>query len=219
MGTEEDCEIHIKSICLLVRKCMINEQVKTAQKKALMISPIKYPIKSTRLFVFKIDDKTIGRSEIFSLGSYIPNKVIIGILENENYNGSFKTNPFQFESHDIKKLNLCIDGYNNEININNNKDDSIEGYHSLCESLNFYGSDKSSITHEEYKNGNYLFAFNLNPDKGCSGQFNPIRTGTIELSLELKDSSEKKLRVIVFCEYDNQLTIDSKSEVEFAHNI
>ena len=151
----------------MVRKCTVNDQIIKAHHHALSISPLTYPIKSTKLFVFNVDDKSNENTSKLSLGNIIPNKVIVGVLDDENNNGTYKKNPFYFQHQGVKCVNLIINGINNEIKINNVKVDYVKGYHSICESLNFYGSNKSSITKFEYNKGNFLYGFNLNPDKGC----------------------------------------------------
>lgn len=71
----------------------------------------------------------------------------------------------------------------------------------------------------DYFRGNCLFCFNLSPDKGCSDQFNTIRTGSIQMKLNFKENVDKKLRLISIMEYDNQININKKMEVNFDYDL
>ena len=212
-------KIDINSIEVHARKCEIAEEIKIAHRNSLKISPIKYPIKSTKLFVFTIDDKSYGNTQKFQLGDIIPNKVILGLVKDEAFNGSLKENPFNFEDHDLKNVSLRVNSKLHDIQVNRFENDFIDGYHSICEVLNLYGRNKSPIHKKEYNKGNYLFGFNLNPDKGCPGQFQYLKRGNIELNLSFKNVTDKKLKAVVMCEYDNQISINRDSEIEFALKI
>ena len=82
-----------------------------------------------------------------------------------------------------------------------------------------YGSEGNNISISEYANGNCLFFFNLCPDKGCCEQYNVIRSGAIQLKLEFSKNVEKKLKLITFLEYDNQINIDKKHEISFDYDL
>ena len=63
------------------------------------------------------------------------------------------------------------------------------------------------------------FFFNLCPDKGCCEQYNIIKSGVIQLKLEFSKNVEKKLKLIAFMEYDNQINIDKKHEISFDYDL
>lgn len=178
---EDQGKIEINKIEVHARKCEITEEIKVAHRNALKISPIKYPIKSTKLYVFSIDEKSYGNTQKFQIGEIIPNKVIFGLIGDDAYNGSLKENPFNFESYDLRSVSLRVNSKIHEITVNRFKNDFIDGFHSICEVLNLYNRNKSPININEYNKGNNLFGFNLNPDKGCTGQFKYVKRGSIEL--------------------------------------
>lgn len=218
MGTDKHFKVQIKKAEMMVRKCQINETVKMAHKKALEIADIKYPIKQNKVYVNIIDNGTQEHT-ITSLGTHIPNKLICGLIEDEAYNGGFNTNPFEFQDFDLHSITLIVNDTTRVIKINQHNNDFIEGYHSLCESLNYYGKASSIMKKSDYFRGNCVFCFNLSPDKGCPDQFNTIRTGSIQMILNFRENITKKLRLITIMEYDNQININKKMEVNFDYDL
>ena len=218
MGSDKSFKIKIKKADIMVRKCQINDTIKIAHRKALEISDIKYPIKQNKIMVSVIDDGTQEHT-ITTLGSYIPNKIICGLVNDSAYNGTFDKNPFNFELFNLQSITLIINDSVKIIKMNEYINDISEGYHSLCESLNMYGQSNSVIKKSEYLRGNCFFCFNTSPDKGCNDQFNTIRTGTVQIILNFKENTDKKLRLISFLEFDNQININKKMEINFDYDL
>ncbi len=67
--------------------------------------------------------------------------------------------------------------------------------------------------------GNCLFCFNLNPDKGCEEQFNTLKEGSISFVLNFSENVDQKLKFIVLMEHDNQIKINNKHEILFDYNL
>lgn len=211
-------KIQIKSASIRVRKCQIHERVKLAHISALQISPIKYPLKQNKVIVTAINDGLMEYT-IANLNSKIPNKLLCGLVLDSAYSGTVTENPFNFQDFNLEKITLVIDNDKMEIKINATKNDFIEGYHSINESLNLYGQMGNGIKKVEYLKGNCLFCFNLNPDKGCEEQYNILKEGSIQIILNFRENVAKKLKLIVLMEHDNQIKINNKLEVTFDQNL
>lgn len=218
MGTDAG-KITIKKMNLMVRKCVVREEVKKAHQAAWKISPLRYPIKTTKMYIYAIDKDSLGNTQQFGLGKILPNKVIFGIVTDQAYQGTLAKNPFEFIHHDVTEITLIANSNAFKITMNEFTNDFSEGYHSLCDTLNFYGNNVCPISKDEYVDGNCLFGFNLNPDKGCSDQFNYIRSGDVGLKLKLKSGAIENLKIIIMCEYDNQININDNNDLDFAVHI
>ena len=218
IGTNEEFKVKISKINLFVRKCQINQAVQLAHISALQLSPAKYPIKQNKIIATSIDNDSKDYN-ISNFGHIIPSKMIFGLVEDEAYSGSFKTNPFNFNAFNLEKITLIIDNVSKVINTNQDANDYSEAYHALCEGLNMYGLDGNDISLSEFGNGNCLFFFNLCPDKGYGEQYNVIKSGSIQVKLEFSKNLTKKLKLITFMEYDNQIIIDKKHEISFDYDL
>ena len=206
MGSIENCSFKVNSAKLLVRQCKVNNEIVSAHLKAMELGPIRYPLKSHRIFTRIIDTNVRELQHTISL--VVPNKIIFGIIKETAYEGQLKENPFNFDHNDLKTAELTVNGNcHYKIDINNFDNDFVEGYHSLLESMNVYCSNNKSLTPEEYQNGCYLFGVNFNPDKGCAGQFNPHVLNPCCINLKFNKVIKSKLRLIILAEYDNQLSI------------
>ena len=218
MGSDTDYKIKITKINMFVRKCQINQAVQLAHISALQLAPAKYPIRQNKIIAISVDNDS-KEYHISNFGHIIPSKIIFGLVEDEAYSGSLAKNPFNFKPFNLERITLIVDNVSKVIQMNQDDNDFCEPYHALCEGLNMYGSEGNNISITEYPNGNCLFFFNLCPDKGCCEQYNIIRSGVIQLKLEFSKNVEKKLKLITFLEYDNQINIDKKHEISFDYDL
>ena len=208
-------KVEITKPSIRVRKCSIHEKVKMAHINAMLISPAKYPLRQNKVYVFSINDQSMEYN-ISSTTGKIPNKIVCGLVLDSAYNGSFKQNPFNFQDYGLTEITLIVNNEHRVIKIDSTKNDFIEGFHSINESLNLYGQMGNGIRKEEYLKGNCLFCFNLNPDKGCEEQYNTLKEGSISFKLNFKDKVTDKLKFIVLMEHDNQIKINKKYDIHHA---
>lgn len=218
MGNDKDFGVFITRASLYVRRVEINPSVKLAHISALQISNAKYPIKQNKVMALTIDD---GSSEfnITTLPKIIPNKITFGLVLDEAYNGSLTTNPFRFDANGLRTITLTVNNETRVININEDENDFIEGYHSICEGLNLYGGYGNNISIDEYSGGNCLFFFNLTADKSTCEEYNLIKTGSLQITLNFKENVKKKLKLIALLEYDNEINIDKKYDIKFDYDL
>ncbi|CAF0802692.1 unnamed protein product [Brachionus calyciflorus] len=97
MGNEtSNYSVSVDSAILLVRKAQINPSVMLGHAMALEKTTAKYPIKRV-----VVKQHTIGlavSSKVISNISHLslPSRVVIGMVTNSAYDGSYILNPFNF---------------------------------------------------------------------------------------------------------------------------
>lgn len=214
----KDWNAKIIKASIRVRKCTIHEKVKMAHINAMQISPAIYPLRQNKVYVSTMENGSMEYT-ISSTTSKIPNKIVCGLVLDAAYNGSFSQNPFNFQDFKLTTITLIVNNEHRVIQINKASKDFIEGFHSINESLNLYGQLGNGIKKEEYLDGNCLFCFNLNPDKGCEEQFNTLKEGSISFVLNFSENVDQKLKFIVLMEHDNQIKINNKHEILFDYNL
>ena len=216
MGDDTDYSVHINKFEIYARQCQINDSVKLAHVTAMQLSPAIYPFKHKKVAFTNLSANS--RNYMFNnFGSIIPSKMIFGLIKDESYNGTFKSNPFNFLPQGLSIVRLTVENVPITIKIDADQNDFSEAYHLFCEGLNIYGRDGNDISIEEFANGNCLFFFNLLPDKGYCEQYNLIKTGSIILELEFAKPLTNGLKLMAFMEYDNQMNIDKKYDITFDH--
>lgn len=207
----KDFKVLLNSAKIRTRKCTINPSVSVALKNAWQFAPLRYPIKQNKIFLHTITKGETSCSPSFT--TIVPNKIIFGLVKEASFYGDLN-NPFNFEPFKIQVVKLTIDSDTIEIKVDSEKNDYVDGYHSLFQSLNYYNVGTNSISLEEYIGGNCLFSFNLNQDKGCDEQFNHHKNGNIGINLQFGEAQEN-LRLIVLMEFDNQININSSGKTFF----
>jgi hypothetical protein len=216
---EEGFNVLITSAILNVRTCEINNTVKLAHLNAWKTATIKYPIKQNHVQITSIPvgvfSYEIGVGGIQS--KTLPNKILFGLISDEAYNGSFKTNPFNFLNFDVTYFELRVDGQSSIIEVDYENNKYIDGYHALCDGLGF--TTGHDLTKKDYSKGNAFYFFNLNPDKGCMGQHNLIKTGSMQIKIKFKKAVEKALKLVIFFEHTNQIEIDNNYNINFDYTL
>ncbi len=85
--------------------------------------------------------------------------------------------------------------------------------HSIYAALDMLnGESNFNINRDNYADGNVIFGFNFTPDltSGADsvGHVNPIRYGTLRLSLRFSPALTSAVTALVYCEFDKILEID-----------
>lgn len=149
----------------------------------------------------------------------LPQRIIIGMVESEAYNGSLSRNPFNYQHFNIQELSVSIDGENSPyqpltFNYNDNNNlQFIRGYYSL---VGLESGVQNSIRPIDYMNGYNLFGFNLSPD-GCvnTDHFNLEKSGNLRINFKFSSPLEKAITVILYLEYENYFEITKLRNIDY----
>lgn len=214
MGSHYDSfKVKIKDANIWARRCEISQSVLNAHEHAITSSPVKYPIKQNRIIQNYVE-KGISNFTAKTFLSYIPNKIVAGFVLDSSFNGDHK-NPYNFQHFDVSEVILTVDSKNYELRMNAADNDCTLAYHSIFQSLNIFNQGSIGVTKKDFMGGNCFFCFNLNPDKGCDEQFNQLVSGNVYLTFKFSKQTPEKLRLISLLEYDNQININNKGEIDF----
>ncbi len=203
----------VSNMELFVTKCLINNEVKNALINTLQTNDMKYPIKNININDYQINKDLISFKSKNNVSTVLPNIIIIGLVENEAFQGSFKSNPFNFKTFNLKSIDLIIDDKAFNIKLDYDSNSYIQAYEKLMNGLNIFGIRGNSVSRKDFANGNSLYFFDLRPIKSCNGEHNLIKSAIINIQLEFKTKTQNIINMIVLEEYENQLNIDKKSKV------
>lgn len=205
-------KIVINEAVMCVRKVQLTPHKFEQIQKRLEITQANYPID-------RVDIRTrsvaAGLSSLSWHNTYqgqIPNKVVIGIVNNSAYVGNFAENPFNFAHHSVRKVGVYVDGESlpgKPMTLNFDKGLYLEGYKSLFDVAGTFGTDDGTdITRKDYKNGYSLFGFDISQSYCRGGHQEPKIRGSLSIELEFQKALSKTITVIVYSQFENTVSID-----------
>jgi hypothetical protein len=142
---------------------------------------------------------------------------VLGMVENDAFNGNLKKNPFNFQHFDLNFLALYRDG--EATPYRPFQPDFANGqcmldYMSLFQSLELWNRDETvPITFEEFKGGYTLYTFNLAPDLALTGHEQPYRDGNLRLEFKFAKSLPKTINVVLMAVFDGRIEITKSRDV------
>ena len=125
-------------------------------------------------------------------------------------------NLFNFEHYNVSSLAVYLDGqqypakaFTPDFKVNLYQREM----HSLYEALDMMDTDSNfAINRDNYDDGNTIYGFNFTPDlsSGCGtvGHVNPIRYGSLRMSVRFSEATPAPVTVLIYCEFDKILEID-----------
>lgn len=111
-------------------------------------------------------------------------------------------------------INDSISPYIDPIKLNFSQNMFLQGYDTLFRGVNpqleKYGN---GITHQMYKEGSTLIAFDLTPDECGLDYFNLKKEGRVSIALTFGVPTDSVLTCVVYVEYENTIQVDKKGNV------
>lgn len=214
-GTER---VVLLDATLLVRKVRLSPTVLLAHAAALEKAPARYPV--TRVDVKTVTISTGLRDKsvpTLHLGQ-IPKRIVIGFVTNESLNGSYKHNPFNYQSFDLNYLCLYVDSKqipSQPLTPDFSRGAYVEAYQTLFSGSGIHWNDKGNeISYEEYGKGYTFFCFDCTPDLSAhQNHWNLQRQGCVRLEIRFKNALKEPVNCIVYSEFSNLIEIDKSRNV------
>jgi hypothetical protein len=211
-------KVEIVDVSLYVRKVRLSPAVALAHAKALNASNAVYPLTKTLMRVFSLAQGSFSFREDNLFVDKLPNKVIIGFVRAEAFNGSYAYNPFYFEHLKLTFLALHYQG--RQIPSKGFRPDFAGGqytrsYMSLFTGTNTAWDDISSgITWEAYAKGYTLFCFDLTPSLAHATETEEItKPGPLRIEAQFAEGLPYPINAVVYAEFDGHIEITRSREV------
>ena len=209
-------KVVITQAILYVRKVKVAPAISLGHVAALKQATAKYPIRRVDCKVLSIPGgfPTFTPHNIF-LGQ-IPKRIVLGLVDTEAYNGSYRTNRFDFEHHDLTQVGVFVDGEQIPRKPLFLKFDEaggqnfIAGFQTLFSGIGKLSQDTGNqVTRSDYSQGYTLFAFDLTPDH-CPGEhFDLIKQGNLRVELHFAQPLANTVNLIIYAEFQNVIEIDA----------
>jgi hypothetical protein len=220
MSRQQDASfrIRIHECKLLIRKAFISPSVFIAQAKAFEVGNAKYPIRRVVCKSYSIGANMRDDVHEGLFTGQIPSRIVIGLVRNEAFNGSYQYNPFNFKHFNLSSIKIYVDGQMNNniktIECDFESHNSLAGYLSLFSGSGKYRRDEGlDIDRQEYERGYTLYAYDLSPDLSEEGYFNLAREGSIRVELKFSQRLNVTVNVIAYAEFESIIEINREKQV------
>lgn len=216
-GQNATYKLKIESCKLFVRKVKVSDSVYLAHAKSLQSGNALYPIKRVicKTTTIPANQNSYVHENLFT--GQIPTRLVIGMVDNDAFNGVYNKNPFHFKHYSLNYIKVYIDGQGQHVNalqpdFENNR--FLDAYMSL-----FSGTGKLQqnegidLARREYNKGYSLYAFDLTPDLAEDGHFNLLREGSVRLDVRFATALPNTINIVAYAEFENVLEIDRHRNV------
>ena len=217
--------IHMIACRLMVPIVACEEKlVRQIEYKCYEGSDMKYPIRRVELHTYaksrNITDLSIDN---VLLGDVTPRRIFVMMVASEAIHGNLKNDPFNYQNFKVEEIACRLGGQEGAVPVIKVKYDEgsngdIMAVNSLLSTLGSENSmEEIGIELANFRKRSNIYAFDIN---GCAGvEFDgaytreqKIPTG---LSIKLKEAYNGGITVLVYKEYDAEITCDKNNKVTF----
>jgi hypothetical protein len=214
--TANQAKVTIAKMLLFIHKIHPSPTVLLRHEQELRQRNAVYPI--DRVWV-KTHNLTKGTKDFVISNCYLgtlPNRILVGFVRSNAYNGSTSHSPFKFEPFDVCNLALSVNGVQVPfvaLTPTFKTKDVVRSYHSLIDTVLGDSRDTRSlgISKDDYCTKTALFGFRLQPQSG--GASAVTQTGTVSLRILFADPLPENVTTIIYGEFQNRIEIDSSRTV------
>jgi len=211
-------KVKIDSAIMFVRKVKLSPSVFLAHAKALENSTAKYPTRRAVCKTITIPQgfRDVSHEKLFS--GQLPTRLVIGLVRNDAFNGTFARNPFNFQHFNLMEISVYSDGqqqygikpltadFTNEL--------YVRAYNTLFSGTGKVFKDEgNALDRTAFSKGYALYAFDLTPDLGEDDHFNLSKQGSVRLVLKFREALTQNVTVIAYAEFQNVVEIDRNRNV------
>lgn len=211
-------KLDLEEAYMLIRKVKTSPGVQLGHAESLMKMPAKFPItrKECKVMSLSKDVNTFVKDNIF-LGQ-LPKRVVIGMVDNQAFAGSFQLNPYNFQHMNVNFMQLYSDGepvLSQPLKPSIADGDYLQCYETLYRGFDrLDGSRSSIIKREDWDKGYSLFAFDLTPDYDDDDHYPIIKHGNLRLEINFTAAITKPINIIVYAEFDNIVEITGNRNIQ-----
>lgn len=209
---------------MYVRQLRINPSIAIAHQTALQRGiTCKYPIARTECTSFTIAAGVMTVSKPNIINGILPHTVVVGMVGNESFHGSYKKSPFNFKPFDVSSMNLVVNGLSYPTRAlkpvfddrGNAGQQYIRSYNTLVRGVVRQYSDAGNmIPRDAYASGYTIFVIRLAEDVSPLN-FGLTREGNVGLEMHFSKNTPETLSCIVLSEYRNVMEINKAGEITF----
>lgn len=206
----------IKNMCIKLKTIVLTPSVFLSIEEKLKNKTAKYPIRRIYPKVHHIARGCLSETINNAILGTLPERIVVGLISDSNYNGNYTGNPFDFAHHNVKQITADINGESVKMIRTDftHAGQSIDGYSSLFSTFNRLGADLGNgLDRENFASGYALYTFNVNHLSNCDEVFEVKRKGVINLDFQFKTATTNVVVAFIYAEYENIIEVDRNRNI------
>ncbi|CAB4011115.1 uncharacterized protein F54H12.2-like [Paramuricea clavata] len=211
-------KVVIEECLFRVRRVNVAPSIILAHSQSLQQITAKYPINRIDCKVVSVPRGNMSGNQPNIFQGGLPNRIVIGMVDADAFNGTYTKNPFNFKNYDITTMGLTVNGENlpgKPLQLKFGVDSNyISAFQTLYAGAHkIFDNQGNSITREEYANGYTLFVFDLTPDLCLGDHVQPIKNGNVSIECRFGTPLETAINIVVLGEFQSLIEIDANRNV------
>ena len=176
---------------------------------------VQYPVVGSEIRTYSFDGNSTRWEQDNVFVNRVPGKVIIGLVNSTNYNGSLQNYPFAYQKFGVTQVRQ-IDGeeypYRSLELTGNTKAEDLVGHDRFLTASGAYKHHKiPTMRPGDWGQGENctLFMFNNVPGDADDPEYrNPRLTGNVRYEIDFREAVGHNITVVIWSEYENIYEID-----------
>ncbi len=213
---KENIQLKILEAKLYVRKLTLLPSIQLAHMMTWKDTPVNYPGTKVSMKSYSLPIGTFTHTNESLLKGLVPQRLIVGIIPTDNYQGNYGKNPFLFANNGLQQIIITCNSEQTTqhvINVDKDEDRVLDGFISLFDAMGITYCDAGlDMRVNEYKNGKTLYGFDLRDMN--EGHAIP-RHGNVSIYLKFKKTTTASMTVIIYPEYPSNMYINNDKRVYF----
>ena len=140
----------------------------------------------------------------------VPQRITVGLVSSERYNGSYILNPLKFHHYNITSMSVLINDVNTPhrpMTMNFRKGQFASPLFSILST-----SENIIIDKEAFEHGYSLFVFDINPPQDRN-ELTLQETGTVRLEITFEEELTESVQILIYGEFQSCFQIDHSRAV------
>ena len=217
---ERKYKINLQKAVLFVKKVTVTDSFLQALNETRSTEIMKYPMKKI-VMKYKTHPRNMSELQCLRLiaDAPIPKRIIMGLIDARGFDGHLHHNPFYFENFKVSAIE--IKKGNDKLPFQEMKVDFVNGmfkeaYLALIYSTGrMFKNTSMGITPDEFKKGMALYAIDLSKNGPDLPTFEINESGTIDVTVTLKEAVNHSIVTLFYIEHDQVLSIAANNEAQF----
>ena len=216
-------------VTLLMRKVSLNAgvYVRLQKERQMLKKIVRYPVVRGEIRTFSFDGRTTQWEQDNVFVGRFPDRVIVGFLHSNTFNGDLERNPFAFQKFGVTQVRQSLNGeeypYRTLQLTGTEAYEDLLGYDRFLQAMGAYNENKiPMLLPSDWGQGNNctLFMFNNVPTgKADDSQYrNPRQSGNVRLVIDFTAAVNPSITVLVWSEYENVYEINHMGDIKYNIN-